>query len=304
MRVAIAGAGAVGRSIATELLENGHEVLLIDHDPKAIAVESVPRAEWLLADACEISSLDDAALHRCNVVIAATGAVVHYQIADAARFLFAVRDGDALVRMVAEGSLRALAASYPLDTMLTVDRHVLEDRWAAAMRARLATIDVGVDVLGIFLADVHPPVEVVDAFRDVASAEEERVMRINEADAYSKEEIPIARGNAAASLEAAAGYKATRVAQSEGDASRFLARVAQTLANPMTMWRLQMEALEQVLPGKRLIITDGRSGGRRSLVFLGNGDLLNVLGTSTTQGLYNSTPPANAPPAGADDEDK
>jgi len=73
MRVAIAGAGAVGRSIAGELLENGHDVLLIDNDPKAIAVESVPRAEWLLADACEISSLDDAALHRCNVVIAATG---------------------------------------------------------------------------------------------------------------------------------------------------------------------------------------------------------------------------------------
>src|ERR1700685_2854228 len=73
MRGAVAGAGAVGRSIAGELLENGHEVLLIDHSPKAIKVESVPRAEWLLADACEISSLDEAALHRCNVVIAATG---------------------------------------------------------------------------------------------------------------------------------------------------------------------------------------------------------------------------------------
>jgi len=73
MRVAIAGAGAVGRSIAGELLDNGHEVLLIDHDPAAIKVDSVPRAEWLLADACEISSLDDAGLHRCNVVVAATG---------------------------------------------------------------------------------------------------------------------------------------------------------------------------------------------------------------------------------------
>ncbi len=73
MRIAIAGAGAVGRSIAGELLENGHEVLLIDHDPKAIKVDSVPQAEWLLADACEISSLDDAALQRCQVVIAATG---------------------------------------------------------------------------------------------------------------------------------------------------------------------------------------------------------------------------------------
>src|ERR1700749_1581462 len=73
MRISIAGAGAVGRSIAGELLENGHEVLLIDNSPKAIKVDSVPRAEWLLADACEISSLDDAALQRCQVVIAATG---------------------------------------------------------------------------------------------------------------------------------------------------------------------------------------------------------------------------------------
>jgi trk system potassium uptake protein len=73
MRVAIAGAGAVGMSIARELIDNGHEVLLIDKDPKAIRVYGVPGAEWLLADACEISALDDASLERCNVVIAATG---------------------------------------------------------------------------------------------------------------------------------------------------------------------------------------------------------------------------------------
>ncbi|MCP2335872.1 potassium channel family protein [Actinomadura rupiterrae] len=73
MRVAIAGAGAVGRSIAQELLENGHEVLLIDKNPRAIKVEMVPRAEWLLADACEIAALDDAALERCQVVVASSG---------------------------------------------------------------------------------------------------------------------------------------------------------------------------------------------------------------------------------------
>jgi trk system potassium uptake protein len=72
MRVAIAGAGAVGRSIARELLENGHEVLLIDQKPSSIKVDSVPRAEWLLADACEISSLDDAATgdDKVNLVVA------------------------------------------------------------------------------------------------------------------------------------------------------------------------------------------------------------------------------------------
>lgn len=73
MRVAVAGAGAVGQSIATELLENGHEVLLIDKDPRAVQMDSVPRAEWLLADACEIASLEEAGLQRCQVVVAASG---------------------------------------------------------------------------------------------------------------------------------------------------------------------------------------------------------------------------------------
>ena len=73
MRVAIAGAGAVGRSVARELLENGHEVLLVDKDARAIKADSVPAAEWLLADACELSSLDEASLQRCDVVISSTG---------------------------------------------------------------------------------------------------------------------------------------------------------------------------------------------------------------------------------------
>ena len=73
MRVAIAGAGNVGRAIARELLDSGHQVLLIDRDPKALKLESVPEAEWLMADACEISSLDNAKLHTCQVLIAATG---------------------------------------------------------------------------------------------------------------------------------------------------------------------------------------------------------------------------------------
>ncbi|MBL8932228.1 MAG: TrkA family potassium uptake protein [Kineosporiaceae bacterium] len=73
MRIVIAGAGSVGRSIAGELLANGHQVLLIDRDPSAIRVSSVPDAQWLLADACEISSLAEAGLAECDVVVAASG---------------------------------------------------------------------------------------------------------------------------------------------------------------------------------------------------------------------------------------
>ncbi|MFS3129618.1 potassium channel family protein [Nocardioides sp. Bht2] len=73
MRVAIAGAGAVGRSIARELIVAGHDVLLIDKAAEAIRPEQVPDAEWLLADSCELSSLEEARLQQCDVVIAATG---------------------------------------------------------------------------------------------------------------------------------------------------------------------------------------------------------------------------------------
>ncbi|PPK98372.1 trk system potassium uptake protein TrkA [Kineococcus xinjiangensis] len=73
MRVVIAGAGIVGRSIARELLANGHRVLLVDRSPAAMKIASVPDAQWLLADACEISSLDEARAAECDVVVAATG---------------------------------------------------------------------------------------------------------------------------------------------------------------------------------------------------------------------------------------
>ncbi len=73
MRVAIAGAGAVGRSIALELVENNHQVMLIERELVNIEPESVEAAEWVHADACELVSLEEAGLEGCDVVIAATG---------------------------------------------------------------------------------------------------------------------------------------------------------------------------------------------------------------------------------------
>ena len=73
MRVVIAGAGAVGRSVAQELIDNGHTVLLIDKSPSSIRADVVPDAQWLLADACELSSLAEAQLESSDVVIASTG---------------------------------------------------------------------------------------------------------------------------------------------------------------------------------------------------------------------------------------
>jgi len=73
MRIAIAGAGNVGRSIAQELIDNGHSVMLIEREPRAFKGSTVPQAEWIEADACEVSSLEEAHLQDCDVMIAATG---------------------------------------------------------------------------------------------------------------------------------------------------------------------------------------------------------------------------------------
>ncbi|HEY4024061.1 MAG TPA: TrkA family potassium uptake protein [Pseudonocardiaceae bacterium] len=73
MRVAIAGAGAVGRSIAQELVAGGHQVMLIERDAHHFDPPVVEQAEWVLADACELVSLEEAGIETCDVVIAATG---------------------------------------------------------------------------------------------------------------------------------------------------------------------------------------------------------------------------------------
>jgi len=73
MRIAIAGAGGVGRSIAQELVGNRHKVMLIDRDPIKVQPGKIPEAEWVLADACELASLEEARLQDCDVVVSATG---------------------------------------------------------------------------------------------------------------------------------------------------------------------------------------------------------------------------------------
>ncbi|WAL67634.1 TrkA family potassium uptake protein [Amycolatopsis cynarae] len=73
MRVAIAGAGAVGRSIAAELIDGGHQVMLIERQAHQFEPETVEQADWVLGDACEVSTLEESGIERCDVVIAATG---------------------------------------------------------------------------------------------------------------------------------------------------------------------------------------------------------------------------------------
>ena len=128
------------------------------------------------------------------------------------------------IRVAAESSLcAAWSTGMALDPLLTTDRRTLEE---ASGPARLQ-IEPGAlrgwraKVLTVRLQDLHPSVEVVDAFREVAGALEEKNRVINEAEGYRNEQVALARGRAEAQIETAEGYKLGRVNRADGDASRF-----------------------------------------------------------------------------------
>ena len=168
---------------------------------------------------------------------------------------------------MAESAIRSAIAASELDVSLTTGRQALELRAQQELQQRLNRDHAGVRVLSVRLQDVHPPLEVVDAFREVSSAFEEKNRLINEAEAYRNERVAIARGQAASRLEEALGYKLGRANRATGDADRFVqAEAAYRTAPGPTEDRLFLETMEQVLPGRNKLIVDTSGKGRRQIL--------------------------------------
>ena len=121
-------------------------------------------------------------------------------------FLFRQLDADATVRAAGESVIQAVVTSSSLDAVLTLSRRQIESRAKDELQRRLTTYGAGVQVLGVKLEDVHPSLEVVDAFREVSGAYEEKNRMVNEAEGYRNEQIATARGNAKARIANAQAY--------------------------------------------------------------------------------------------------
>jgi P-type Cu+ transporter len=198
-------------------------------------------------------------------------ATVHYIPDHPDDFLFRQLDADLTVRAAAESVIQAVVTSSALDDVLTSNRHQIELRAADELQKRLAVYGTGVRVLQVKLEDVHPSLEVVDAFRQVSDAFEEKSRLINEAEGYRNEQLALAHGNAAAALQNANAYSIGRKTRSEGDATRFqAAEQAYRGAPQATESRLYLETMEAVLPGKQKFIVDN-SKNKRHLFLLQDG---------------------------------
>ncbi len=198
-------------------------------------------------------------------------ATVHYRLSRPDDYLFGLLDGDSTVRVTGESAIHSVITTTGLDDVLTRGRRAIEERIRKEMQARLDRYKSGIEVLAVKLLDVHPSLEVVDAFRAVSGAFEEKNRLIDEAEGYRNEQVALARGNAQASLLEAQGYSTGRRNRSLGDAMRFTERESAFRSAPgPTELRLYLETMEQVLPGRRKMIVDAAKG-RRNLMLIEDG---------------------------------
>lgn len=183
--------------------------------------------------------------------------IVQYRIVDIESFLFLVADGEEALRVAAESIIRRVIANHPMDAALTENKSGIQQEIRDDLQQVSDRYHLGIMITAVQLQDVFPPNEVNNAFKDVASAREDRASYINQAETYANEVIPKARGNAAEALNKAEAFKEQRIAQAFGDVAMFNEIYAQyKLGKQVTRTRLYLEVLEEILPSIKVYIVD------------------------------------------------
>jgi len=195
--------------------------------------------------------------------------IVQYRVKDAEQFAFNLIDSRAIVKESAEAVLREQVATKTLDDTLTKERDVIGADTMTSLQALLDTYGSGIVISNVQLQDVKPPKEVVSAFDDVNSARQDKDKLINEADKYSLDILPRARGQAQEIGNQAEAYKQERIKRAEGDVSRFLEVLKKYELGPeVTRTRMYIETMEDILPGMEKIILPQEGNGVLKLLDL------------------------------------
>jgi membrane protease subunit HflK len=187
---------------------------------------------------------------------------VVWNISDPALFLFNLADPNETIRAVSESAMRDIIARSELSPILNRDRGAIASDLRAAVQSTLDSYQSGIAVIRVNFDRADPPREVIDSFREVQAAQQERDRLEKEADAYANRVLAEARGEAARLGEQAEAYRAEVVNAAQGEASRFLAVYEEYVKAPdVTRRRMYLETMEQVLGGMNKVILDGVTGG-------------------------------------------
>jgi len=190
-----------------------------------------------------------AAMQTSDSNIVEVAFVVQYRIKDAFQSRYRIADPRDVLRDAAEASVRSTVGRNTIDAVLREKKGVIEAESLAELQDRLDRYESGLEVLGVDLQEVHPPLPVRAAFDEVLGASQDRDRAINEAQGYANEVLPRARAEAIEDVERARGYREARIAEASGEAQRFSALVAEYGKAPeVVRTRLFLETMEAVLP--------------------------------------------------------
>lgn len=183
---------------------------------------------------------------------------------NAVKYLFNVERPDAMVAIAAEAAMREVVGSNTIDDILTSQRAGVELRAKEVLQTILDNYESGVRIRAVQLLDVQPPVEVAGAFKDVASAREDRVRIINQAEAYRNEIVPVANGTARSMINAADAYSRQVVLGAEGEAQKFTLMLDEfNKAQGITKKRMHLDAMSDILSSSgidKIIVTKDATG--------------------------------------------
>ncbi|WP_372840272.1 FtsH protease activity modulator HflK [Phaeovulum sp.] len=186
---------------------------------------------------------------------------VVWNVTEPDKFLFNLADPEGTIRAVAESAMRDIIARSELAPILNRDRGSIGNDLLAAMQNTLNSYDAGINVVRVNLDRADPPREVIDSFRQVQAAQQERDRLEKEADAYANTVTAGARGEAARLGEEAEAYRAQVVNDALGETSRFIAVYDEYVKAPeVTRRRMYLETMEKVFGGMNKVILDGVSG--------------------------------------------
>ena len=196
--------------------------------------------------------------------------IVQYKIKDPVSYLFNIVEPELTVRQAAEASLRTVVGRNKIDETLTTGKFAIQEETKLQLQAILDKYESGIHVVAVQLQDVSPPKEVIGAFKDVASAKEDKNRMVNQAEGYRNDVIPKARGEAEAMIRDAEGFRDSRVKRAEGDAAKFTTILKEyNKAKTITEKRLYLETMEKVLPNiEKIIVPDKDSGNMLNLLNL------------------------------------
>ncbi len=207
------------------------------------------------------------------------GFQVVWNINDPEKVLFNISDPQLTVRAVSESVMREIIAASTLAPILNRDRGLIADTVMTDVQATLDEYDSGITIIRVNLERADPPQEVIDSFRAVQAAEQERDRLQRQADAYANTVLADARGRASQIVETAEGYRAQTVNDALGQASRFTAVLTEyQKAEVVTRERIYLETMERVLGNVGKIILDssvaGGQGGNGVVPFLPLNELM------------------------------